>query len=138
PASQGRSDLRAKLQTPLLVLQAATALVLLLACLNVANLCLARAFARRRELALRAALGASRGRIARGLLTQSGILALGGGALGILLAPTVTRALVVFPPQDTAAVVMSSAVNPRVLLFTLAIAMLTGLLFGFAPALQAS
>lgn len=81
PASQGRSDLRGRLERPLLVLLAATALVLLLACLNVANLCLARAFARRRETALRLALGASRGRIARDLLVQSGILALGGAVL---------------------------------------------------------
>ena len=134
PASQGRSDLRGRLERPLLVLLAATALVLLLACLNVANLCLARAFARRRETALRLALGASRGRIARELLVQSGLLALGGAALGVLLAPAVSQALIQFLPQDVA---LSSAVNSRVFFCALAVALLTGLLFGLAPALQA-
>jgi predicted permease len=135
PAAQGRSDLRGRLERPLLVLLAATTLVLLLACLNVANLCLARGFARRRETALRLALGASRGRIARELLLQSGILALGGAALGVLLAPTVSKALIRFLPQN---VDLSSAVNPRVFLFALAVALSTGLLFGLVPALQAS
>ena len=134
PASQGRSDLRGRLERPLLVLLAATALVLLLACLNVANLFLARGFARRRELALRLALGASRGRIARDLLVQSGIVALGGAALGLLFAPAVIQALISFLPQD---VDLNSAVNPRVFVFALAVSLLTGLLFGLAPALQA-
>jgi predicted permease len=137
PASQGRSDLRGRLERPLLVLLAATALVLLLACLNVANLCLARAFARRKETALRLALGATRGRIAKEQLLQSGILALGGGALGVFLAPTVTQTLISLLPQEIAAVDLSSVVHPRVFLFTLAVALLTGLLFGLAPALQA-
>lgn len=136
PAARGRSDLRGRLERPLLVLLAATALVLLLACLNVANLSLARAFARRRETALRLALGATRGRIAGDRLVESGILALGGGALGVFLAPTVTEALLSFLPREVA-VDLSSAVNPRVLLFTLAVALMTGLLFGLAPALQA-
>jgi len=134
PASQGRSDLRGRLERPLLVLLAATALVLLLACLNVANLCLARAFARRRETALRLALGASRGRIATELLVQSGLLALGGAALGILLAPSVSQALIRFLPQNVA---LSSDVNSRVFFFALAVALLTGLLFGLVPALPA-
>jgi len=137
PAAQGRSDLRERLERPLLVLLAATGLVLLLACLNVANLFLARAFARRRETALRLALGASRGRIAREQLAQSGLLALGGGALGILLAPSVAQALTSLLPQEVAAVDLSAAIQPRVFLFTLVVALLTGLLFGLAPALQA-
>jgi predicted permease len=135
PGSQGHSVLRGNLERPLVVLLAATAFVLLLACLNVANLCLARGFARRRETALRLALGASRGRIARELLTQSAILALGGAALGVLLAPTVSKALIRFLPQN---VDLSSAFNPRVFLFALAVALSTGLLFGLVPALQAS
>jgi putative ABC transport system permease protein len=137
PGSQGRSDLRGRLERPLAVLLGATGLVLLLACLNVANLCLARAFSRRRETALRLALGASRGRIVRELLVESGILALGGSALGLLLAPAVTEALISFIRQSITAVDLSSAVNSRVFLFALATAFLTGLLFGLEPALQA-
>jgi predicted permease len=138
PASQGRSDLRGRLERPLLVLLAATALVLLLACLNVANLSLARAFVRRREIALRLALGATGRRIAKEQLVQSGILALGGGALGVFLAPTVTQVLISFLPQEVSAVDLSSAVNPRVFLFTLGVALTIGVLFGLAPALQSS
>ena len=87
PAANGRSDLRGRLQGPLVVLLAATGLVLLLACLNVANLSIARASARRSETALRLALGASRGRIVRESLTQSALVALAGAALGVMLAP---------------------------------------------------
>jgi predicted permease len=135
PAAQGRSDLRGRLERPLLVLLAATGLVLLLACLNVANLCLARAFARRKETALRLAVGASRGRIVRELLAQSGLIALAGAALGLLLAPAVSGALLSFLPE---AVDLHSSVDPRVFSFALAAALTTGLLFGLMPALQAS
>jgi predicted permease len=135
PASQGRSDLRKRLEKPLIVLLAATGLILLLACLNVASLCLARAFARQRETALRLALGASRGRIIKELLTQSALLAIGGGAFGVLLAPVVAKALLSFLPAD---INLSSAISPRMLLFTLAVALLTGLIFGLAPAMRAS
>jgi predicted permease len=135
PAAHGRSDLRQRLERPLLVLLAATVLVLLLACLNVANLCLARAFARRRETAVRLALGASRGRIVRDLLVQSALLALAGAALGLVFAPAVGAGLISFLPE---AVDLHSAVNPRVFLFALAMALSTGLLFGIGPALQAS
>jgi predicted permease len=135
PAAHGRSDLRQRLERPLFVLLAATVLVLLLACLNVANLCLARAFARRRETAVRLALGASRGRIVRELLVQSALLALGGAVLGLLLAPAVSAGLISFLPE---AVDLDATVNPRVFLFALAIALSTGLLFGLVPALQAS
>ena len=129
--------MRLRLERPLLVLLVATALVLLLACLNVANLSLARAFVRRREIALRLALGATGRRIAREQLVQSSLLALGGGALGVFLAPTVTAVLIALLPQD-ATVNLTSAVNPRVFLFTLGIALATGLLFGLVPALQSS
>lgn len=135
PASQGRSDMRKRLEKPLIVLLAATGLILLLACLNVASLCLARAFARRRETALRLALGASRGRIINELLAQSALLAIGGGALGVLLASVVTKALLSFLPVD---INLSSAISPRMLLFTMAVALLTGLMFGLAPAVRAS
>jgi predicted permease len=135
PAASGRSDLRRRLEQPLLVLLAATALVLLLACLNVANLCLARAFARRRETALRLAVGASRWRIVRELLVQSALLALFGALFGMALAPLVTSGLISFLPE---AVDLSTQVNPRVFLFALAAALSTGMLFGLMPAFQAS
>jgi len=138
PASHGRSDMRGRLERPLAVLLAATALILLLACLNVANLYLARGFARRKEAALHLALGATRGRVARALLVQSGMLALAGAALGVLLAPVVTRALISFLPENAAAVDLSSEINLRVFVFALGLAMLTGVLFGLAPAAQAA
>jgi predicted permease len=135
PAAQGRSDLRARLEKPLVILLAATGLVLLLACLNVANLCLARAFSRRREIALRLALGASSGRIMRELMIQNTMLAVGGALLGVLLAPLVAQALISFLPETAG---YSSEVNSRVFLFALAVALVTGFIFGLAPAMQAS
>lgn len=135
PAAQGRSDLGQRLEKPLVILFAATGLVLLLACLNVANLCLARAFARRREIALRLAVGASRGRIVGELLVQNTILAVGGAVLGVLLAPAVAQALISFLPNATG---YSSEVNTRVFLFALGVALVTSFLFGLAPAIQAS
>jgi predicted permease len=135
PAASGRSNLRQFLERPLLVLLGATGLVLLLACLNVANLCLARAFARQRETALRLALGASRGRVIREMLAQSALLGVGGGALGVLLAPLVARGLISYLPEN---IELSGAIDSRVMLFTLAIAVGTTVLFGLAPALRAS
>src|SRR6185312_7697741 len=102
PAAGGRSDLRGRLERPLLVLLAATALVLLLACLNVANLFLARGFARRRETALCLALGAPRRRIVQDLLIQCAMVAVAGGVLGVAIAPAVTRGLISFLPTNVA------------------------------------
>jgi predicted permease len=138
PAANGRSDLRGRLEKPLVVLLAATTLVLLLACLNVANLYLARSFARRRETALRLALGASRGRIVRELLVQSGMLAIAGALLGVAMAPTVIHALLSFLPQDLATVDLSAAVNLQVFAFALGVALVTAVLFSVAPALRAA
>jgi predicted permease len=135
PAAHGRSDLRQRLEKPLFVLLTATGLVLLLACLNVANLCLARAFARRRETAVRLALGASRGRIVRELLVQSALLALAGAFVGLILAPVVSAGLISFLPDP---VDLRAGVDMRVFAFALAVALSTGLLFGLVPALQAS
>jgi len=135
PAASGRSNLRRTLEQPLLVLLAATGLVLLLACLNVANLSLARAFARRRETALRLAVGASRGRIIQELLVESAILAGLGALAGLALAPAVTKSLIRFLPN---AVDLNPAVNPKIFGFALFAALSTGLLFGLVPALQAS
>jgi predicted permease len=138
PASRGRSELRGQLERPLLVLLAATALVLLLACLNVANLYLARGFARRRETALCLALGASRGRIVRELLLQSGLLAVAGALLGTLLAPAVIKALLSFLPQAGADVDLSAAVDARLFLFALAAALTTAIVFSLTPAVRSA
>jgi putative ABC transport system permease protein len=135
PAGAGRSDLRRRLEQPLFVLLAATGLVLLLACLNVANLSLARAYARRSETALRLAVGASRWRIVRELLVQSAILAFLGALAGMVMAPAVTSGLISFLPE---AVDLSPSVNARVFSFALLVALGTGLLFGLVPALHAS
>src|SRR5437660_12826258 len=99
---QGHSPLRRRLAQPLWVLLAATAVLLGLACLNVAGLFLARGSARGREIGTRLALGAPRGRIGRQFLADGVILALTGGTVGVLLAPVAMRALIAFLPRDAA------------------------------------
>ena len=102
PAPLGHSVLRSRISQPLWVLFAATAVLLGLACLNVAGLFLARGSARDREISTRLALGASRGRIGRQLLADSVLIALAGGLLGVVLAPLAMRALIAFLPGDAA------------------------------------
>ena len=137
PAPQGHSSLRRRLSQPLWVLFAATAVLLGLACLNVAGLFLARGSAREREISTRLALGASRGRIGRQFLADSVLLALAGGSLGVALAPLAMRTLIAFLPRDAAANALHSSVDSRLLLFAFLVSVAAGVLSGFAPALQA-
>ena len=116
----------------LLVLQGAVTFVLLVACANVANLLLARSVVRRRELAIRAAIGAGRARIFRQVLTESVMLSMAGGVIGVLLASWLMRLFLSLSPNLPR--VQTISVDGRILLFTLTVAMLTGILFGLAPA----
>jgi predicted permease len=136
-AAMGYSSLRNDFSTALVVLMAMVGLVLLIACANVANLLIARGFMRQKEIAVRLSLGARRGQLVRQLLTESVLLSLVGGAVGILLSVALTRGLISLIPADQPLLVQPTP-DLRILLFTFALTLLTGVVFGLLPALRAS
>ncbi|HLW77447.1 MAG TPA: ABC transporter permease [Bryobacteraceae bacterium] len=138
PGSQGQANLRNDLKTPLWVLMAITGTVLLIACANIANLLLARALGRQKEIAVRLAIGASRWDIMRQLLVESLALSAMGAAAGLALAFWSDRLLMAAYLGDATGLKLSTAPDPRILLFTLAVTVATGLVFGLAPAIQAT
>ncbi len=138
PAATGDSPLRKEFAAPLWVLLSISGLVLLIACANLANLMLARAGARQREMALRLTLGASRSRLIRQLLAESLLLAVSGAAVGVGLAQALGRILIAFISNTQNPIFLPLYPDLRVLSFTLGVALLTCLLFGVAPAIQAA
>jgi predicted permease len=138
PAYNGVSSLRRQFSRPLQVLMIVVALVLLIACANVANLLIARATARRREIALRLALGISRRRLIRQLLTESLLLSAAGGAVGILVAWWARESLLRLVTADGSRVPLAAATDARLLTFVVALTFLTAIVFGLVPAWQSA
>ena len=134
----GLSSLRRQFSEPLQILMAVVALVLLIACANIANLLLARSTARARELAVRQALGARRTRLIRQLITESVVLALVGGLLGIALASIANRLLVRMVSGGLDPISLDVSIDSRLLLFTVAVTIATALIFGTVPAFRAT
>ncbi|MDE3197939.1 MAG: ABC transporter permease [Acidobacteriota bacterium] len=138
PAATGLSALRKRYEEPLIVLMIVVALVLLIACANVANLLVALGAKRQREMAVRVAIGAARTRLIRQLLTEGLLLSGGAGLLGILIATGAGRVLVHLISSGPQELPLGFELDVRVLAFTTALSLATGILFGIAPALRAS
>jgi predicted permease len=138
PAAQGRSPIRQQLSQPLWLLLGIVGGVLLIACANVASLLIARATSRQKEIAVRLALGASRGRIVGQLLVESVMLAAIGGILGLAFASWTTNFLLGFLPVSDTPHVISGAIDNRILAFNFALSLATGLVFGLVPALRST
>ena len=136
-AANGYSDLPGGYSSALVALMGTVGLVLLIACFNVASLLIARAAARRKELAMRLAIGASHGQLLRPLLMESAVLSVAGGALGLLLSVAMVRGLLRFLPANGMLATLRAAPDWRILAFNAALAFVTILLFGLAPARQA-
>lgn len=137
-AAMGYSGLRNSFSTALVVLMCMVGLVLLIACANVANLLIARAFMRQKEMAVRLSLGASRGRLVRQMMVESLVLSFVGGVAGLALAVVLTRALLALVPAQGAPLLISASPDARILAFTVGLTFLTGIVFGLVPALRAS
>ncbi|HEY7285399.1 MAG TPA: ABC transporter permease [Vicinamibacterales bacterium] len=137
-AAQGRSQLRQQLMEPLKILFFVVGGVLLIACANVASLLIARASARQKEIAVRLALGAGRGRIVGQLLVESVMLAALGGLLGLALASWTTRVLIGFLPTTGVPHLITGSIDTRVMLFNLGLSLVTGVVFGLLPAMRST
>jgi predicted permease len=138
PGDRGDSSLGARFERPLIVLEWLAATVLLIACANIAGLLLARGVARRRDLAIRRAIGAGRGRIIAQLFAESALVAVAGAAAGLVVGTWLTDVLIALLPPGTTDISLSATPDLRILAFTIALTVLTSILFGLVPAWQSS
>jgi predicted permease len=137
-AATGFSGLRNEFSSALIVLMSMVGVVLLIACANVANLLIARALARQKEVSVRLSLGASRGQLIRQLLVESMVLSFGGGVAGILVAFAMTGGLLTFIPTEGNPLLIRPQPDGRILFFTLGVTILTAIIFGLVPAWRAT